>query len=48
MEWLKILTLCLSCFSLGISLTGLIFVSLSYKRTSRWLKAQNDKKEPKP
>ena len=37
MEWYKILGLCLSCFSLGISLTGLVFSTLEYRRSAQKL-----------
>ena len=38
METLKIVGLCLSSFSLGISLTGLIFTTLNYREADRKLK----------
>ena len=38
METLKIVGLCLSSFSLGMSLTGLIFATLNYREAGRKLK----------
>lgn len=33
MEWYQILGLCLSCFSLGLGLTGLFYTLMTYKST---------------
>lgn len=38
MEWYKILCLCLSCFSFGLSASGLVFSSLEYRRAKDRLK----------
>lgn len=35
MEILKIIALCLSCFSLGISLTGLTYVIIAREKGNR-------------
>lgn len=42
MEILKIVGLCLSCFSLGVSTTGLIFATLNYREAGRKLKMMEE------
>lgn len=42
METLKIVGLCLSSFSLGISLTGLFFTMLNYREAGRKLKRMDE------
>lgn len=45
MEILKIVGLCLSCFSLGVSLTGLLFTTLNYQKAERKLKRMEEERK---
>ena len=42
MEVIRIVALCLSSFSLGISLTGLVFTTLNYREAGRRLKRMEE------
>ena len=45
METLKIVGLCLSSFSLGVSLTGLLFTTLNYRKEDRKLKRMDEERK---